>query len=253
MIATLTIEDRSVRVDLSAGVSLGLTIGEDGHHPRFFVDQAAQFQALKAGDFSGRVCHGGSCNADEVRFIPHCHGTHTEGLGHVTLARDPVDRSVNQAMYTATVVTVRPDQVNEQGSPLLPLSAFEAALDSQAIVIRTLPNDESKRWRDYSAAPPYPILSEDAMQAIAAAGIQHFLIDTPSVDAADDPSLRLHRIFWGLQDNADPAPDSRRSATITEMIFVPDHVADGRYLLHLGLSTLIGDATPSCPTLFELK
>ena len=87
---------------------------------------------------------------------------------------------------------------------------------------------------------------------VAAAGVEHLLIDTPSIDAADDPSLRLHRLFWQISADQPLPPPSRRRATLTEMIFVPDRVSDGDFLIHLGLSTLVSDATPSCPTLFEL-
>jgi len=252
MIANLTLDGQSVRTDLSAGVSLGIAISNDGRHPRFFVDQAARFSPLNAGDFTGRVCQGGSCNADIVEFIPHCHGTHTEGFGHVSETHDPVDSTINNAFYSARLVTIRPDQTDRHGSPLLSADDLADHLDGKALIIRTLPNDSSKCWRDYSRSPSYPILSEDAMRQVAEAGVQHLLIDTPSIDAADDPSLRLHRLFWQMDADRSLPPSSRRSATLTEMIFVPDHVKDGSYLIHLGLSTLVSDATPSCPTLFEL-
>jgi len=252
MIANLSLDGQPVKADLSAGISLGIAIAEDGRHPRFFVDQGARFSPLKAGDFSGRVCQGGSCNADVVEFIPHCHGTHTEGFGHVSETHDPVDASINNACYTARLISVRPDRIDRHGSPLLSSADLAGHLDRQALVIRTLPNEESKRWRDYSRSPCYPILSEDAMRQVAEAGIQHLLIDTPSIDAADDPSLRLHRLFWQMEADQPLPPTSRRCATLTEMIFVPDQVGDGDYLIHLGLSTLVSDATPSCPTLFEL-
>lgn len=252
MIANLTIDGQSVRADLTAGISLGIAIAEDGRHPRFFVDQGARFSPLKAGDFTGRVCQGGSCNADIVEFIPHCHGTHTEGFGHVSEAHDPVDATINNALYTARLVSVTPDRIDQHGSPVLSSADLADHLDRQALIIRTLPNDESKCRRDYSRAPCYPILSEEAMRQVAAAGVEHLLIDTPSIDAADDPSLRLHRLFWQISADQPLPPPSRRRATLTEMIFVPDRVSDGDFLIHLGLSTLVSDATPSCPTLFEL-
>ncbi|MEN1729008.1 MAG: hypothetical protein AAGJ52_11270, partial [Pseudomonadota bacterium] len=119
MIVSLTLDGREVRVDLSAGVSIGIAMGEDGRHPRFFVEKGAQFKPLQAGDFTGRVCGGGSCNADVVEFIPHCHGTHTESYGHVTTNQDPVDQKVNESLYTARLVSVTPDRHDEHGSPIL--------------------------------------------------------------------------------------------------------------------------------------
>jgi len=256
MIISLTRSDRAVKADLSRGITLGIPISEDGRHPRFFVGQGAKFEPLSAGDFTGRVCSGGSCNADIVEFIPHCHGTHTEGYGHVAAGRDPVNPEVNTALYFARLISVSPSQTDQHGYPILTsrdlFARNPSSNDYDALVIRTLPNERSKCWRDYSQAPPYPILSDEAMRRVAESGIQHLLIDTPSIDAADDPSLRLHRLFWQMTAEARQPPQIRRNATLTEMIFVPDVIEDGDYLIHLGLSTLVSDATPSCPTLFQL-
>jgi kynurenine formamidase len=252
MIATFTLDGQTVTTDLSAGVSLGIAISEDGRHPRFYTDEAARFRPMKAGSFSGRVRQGGSCNVDVVEFIPHCHGTHTEGFGHVAESHDPVDASLNTALFSARLISVEPARVDDQGSPILSSRDLADHLDRDALIIRTLPNEPSKRERHYNQGPRFPILSEDAMGAIAAAGVQHLLIDTPSIDAADDPSLRLHRLFWHMPPGAPKPPAARQRATLTEMIFVPNEIEDGDYLLHLGLSTLVSDATPSCPTLFKL-
>jgi hypothetical protein len=41
-------------------------------------------------------------------------------------------------------------------------------------------------------------------------------------------------------------------ATITEMVFVPDAVADGIYLLNIQIASLETDASPSKPVLYPL-
>ncbi len=66
-------------------------------------------------------------------------------------------------------------------------SAFERALVAcphavvTAAVVRTLPNDDSKRTREYSGTLP-PYLTLDAAQWLASAGVQHLVVDLPSVD-----------------------------------------------------------------------
>ena len=68
---------------------------------------------------------------------------------------------------------------------------------------------------------------------------------------------------------APPAPESRpedRSAhravppspprtdrTVTEMIYVPDRIADGRYVLNLQLPAFQSDAAPSRPIIYPLE
>jgi hypothetical protein len=68
-------------------------------------------------------------------------------------------------------------------------------------------------------------------------GIQHLLIDLPSVDKEkDEGKLLAHKAFWNVTDVNDLNLDARLEATITEMIYVPDNVADGSYLLNLQIA-----------------
>jgi arylformamidase len=43
-----------------------------------------------------------------------------------------------------------------------------------------------------------------------------------------------------------------RQATITELIFIPDEVPNGLYLLNLQVAPMENDAAPSRPVLFHL-
>lgn len=256
MIAQLQINGTARAVDLSAATCLAIPIRTDGRHPRFFVDESARFQPLQSGGFCGRVAGGGSCNVDRVEFVPHCHGTHTEGVGHILGDARPVQSDLDRALLPAAVVSVTPvDKTPETAAgvgPVITAESLSLPAGVRALVIRTLPNDESKCTRDYAQQPPYPLLSAEAMARIVESGIEHLLIDTPSVDAADDGGLLLqHRRFWGFQDgHPDPA---RAGCTITEMIYVPDSCRDGTYLLALGVSAIEGDASPSAPLLFPVS
>ena len=117
----------------------------------------------------------------------------------------------------------------------------------EAVVIRTYPNPPSKRGRSWSGSNP-PYLDPKASAWLAAEGVLHLLIDLPSVDPEEDGgALAAHTAFWGLPGNPRPA------ATITELIFVPDSLADGRYLLNLQVAAIENDASPSRPLLFKLK
>ncbi len=256
MIAQLSLDGNTCAVDLSAAVCLGIPLRPAGEHPRFFVDEPAQFTALASGSFCGRVERGGSCNVDRVAFVPHCHGTHTEGVGHVLGDNRSVQTDLDRGLVSAFVASVSGvDETTDTRAgigPVITAASLPLPEGIRALVIRTLPNDKSKCRRDYSSQPPYPLLSVEAMERIVAAGIEHLLIDTPSVDAADDGGhLRQHRRFWGVRSDR-PDPD-RSGCTITELIYVPDHCPDGHYLLALGVSTIEGDASPSAPLLFPIS
>lgn len=256
MIATIEFDGSRRQADLGRGTCLAIPLRDQGRHPHFFVDEPARFTPLAAGSFSGRVKQGCSCNVDRVEFVPHCHGTHTEGVGHVLGDARPVQQALNFGLLPAALVSVIPTEDSQDTPAGIGAVIEERMLDLppgiRALVIRTLPNSADKCTRRYDQAPPYPLLSVEAMEAIVEAGVEHLLIDTPSVDAADDGGrLAQHRRFWSFVD-AQPAA-GRATCTITEMIYVPDHLQDGLYLLSLGVSAIEGDASPSAPVLFPLS
>jgi hypothetical protein len=97
-------------------------------------------------------------------------------------------------------------------------------------------------------------MSEAAALFLRECGIQHLLIDLPSVDKEkDDGKLLAHKAFWNVTDVNQLNEDARLSCTITEMIFVPNEVADGIYLLNLQIASFENDASPSKPILYSIQ
>ncbi|HYP51473.1 MAG TPA: hypothetical protein VEQ34_11065 [Pyrinomonadaceae bacterium] len=92
------------------------------------------------------------------------------------------------------------------------------------------------------------------MRFIVESGVKHLLVDLPSIDRIfDEGKLSNHRIFWNIeQGEFEINPASRINNTITELIFVPQIVADGSYLLNLQTAAFVADAAPSRPVLFEV-
>ncbi|RME98682.1 MAG: cyclase family protein, partial [Bacteroidetes bacterium] len=118
--------------------------------------------------------------------------------------------------------------------------------ETQAVIIRTMPNDTAKRTRQYSGTNP-PYLAEAAAQLLVDYGVDHLLLDLPSVDREqDEGKLAAHRAFWQYPYAI------RETATITELCYVPDHLVDGLYLLNLQTSPILLDASPSKPVLYPL-
>lgn len=222
---------------------------------------------MRAGSFIGDTRQGGSCNASELNLNPHCHGTHTECLGHVVDRRVHIMDVAPSGLLSAQLISLpalRPAKTTERlpraarkGDQILTLDAVRQALGGQplasdALIVRTLPNPAAKRnWR-YTDSGDYPYFSVDAMCFIRDAGVQHLLIDTPSLDRLDDDgALELHRIFWCLSMRGRRVSrGARMAATVTEMIYVDDKVSDGAYWLSLQPAPFSGDASPSNPVIF---
>jgi hypothetical protein len=114
-------------------------------------------------------------------------------------------------------------------------------------VLRTLPNPTDKQLASYPGPQPAPYFTWAAMEAIARLPIQHLVVDLPSVDRLRDGGrVRNHRIYWQLPETGhDLPPHGRTDRTITELVFIPNHLPDGPGLLNLQAPPLYSDAVPS--------
>ncbi|MCA1797907.1 MAG: cyclase family protein [Xanthomonadaceae bacterium] len=126
------------------------------------------------------------------------------------------------------------------------LEVDSAPPDVSALVVRTLPNDLGKRTADWSKRDA-PFFTQDAMRVVVQRRIMHLLFDGPSLDRThDEGRLLAHRVFFGLPPAGHGTPNTTRSgATVTEMVFAPDTIDDGFYLLSLQVPAFISDAAPS--------
>lgn len=243
------------------GEALDITIALDfdGEQPNFYSADPASARPMHSGEFIGDTRLGGSCNAEHVDLIAHCNGTHTECVGHLTLERVSVHRRATAPLYVCQVVTVTPETVSasdehggtiaEKNDLLITRSALQAGFEKgnySALAVRTVPNGEDKLSRVYHAGST-AYFSVEAMQWVVDQGIDHLLVDTPSVDRLiDGGRLTTHRIFWGMTGASRSIKDAARpQATITELIYIADDIADGRYLLDLQVAPFISDAAPS--------
>src|SRR5262249_34925625 len=142
--------------------------------------------------------HGGSCNCEVVEFIPHCHGTHTESVGHLTRVRFPISAVPLPPFLPCSVISVEPFGREISSAAIEKATAGLDPAFLEALVVRTLPNSTAKltrRWED--ATTPY--FTPEAMRAIRGKGVQHLLVDLPSLDPLRDGGvLAAHRIFWDL-------------------------------------------------------
>jgi arylformamidase len=261
---------RRFAVAMDGGVSLAIPLDLHGAQPAHFGAPAARAEPLAAGGFLGDTRAGGSCNCESVTLVPHCNGTHTEGPGHVTRERLSVHGSALKPLFLAGLVSVTAEDaagcgettvpMPQRGDRMITARALAFALAAigaeslEALVVRTLPNPEEKRTRDWMSPPLPPYFSREALALLVERGVRHLLTDLPSVDRLlDDGRLAGHRVFFDLPpDGYAAAQVGRPEATITEMIYAPDRLADGIYALSLQLAAWMSDAVPSRPLLFPL-
>ena len=269
MNARMALGGRELLVDLSRPVSLALELDFSGPQPRHFGAPPASARPFEAPGFAGTVARGASCNCEVISLTPHCNGTHTECVGHLTRERLDASRVAPLGLLPALLVTVDPEPAGataegsdpqpHAGDLLVTRRVLERAwperapFEARALIVRTVPNRADKRVHDYSAETP-PYLTREAAQLLVGRGIAHLVVDLPSIDRArDEGRLTAHRIFFGLPPASAALAEARRpDATVTELAFVPEEARDGAWLLELQLPALGGDAVPSRPLLYPI-
>ena len=264
MKAQIEIGNKKYNVNFSKGIDISIPLNFNGEQPNTYGVDKATAKPYQDGQFIGDTRKGGPCNFETYSFTPHCNGTHTECIGHITDERIDILSSLNKEMIPSTLISITPKPTTENYKPELnsdDIVITKEDLITQLIdvnteflnglIIRTLPNSDNKKNRDYMKETP-AFFSIEAMEYLVNLGVQHLLVDTPSVDRLlDDGHLSAHNIFWetkGKEFN----PDTQNK-TITEMIFVPDSLEDGYYLLNLQIPAFVSDAAPSRPILYKIN
>lgn len=267
MAVTIHLDGTAYRLDLASPLDISIPLDFHGHQPNAFHLPQAVAHAAEGGGFIGDTRRGGSCNCETVTLNPHGNGTHTECVGHITDGRLSVSRLLRDAFVPCVLVTVTPGppDASEEISNMDDLAITRSVLDEglgtlgdipagffRGLVLRTLPNNIDKKGAWYSGENP-PYVTPAAMYRVRELGVEHLLLDLPSADREDDGGrLGAHRIFWDVPDGIRDAASPGSSRTITEMIYVPDDIADGLYVLNLQIPPFMLDAAPSRPILFKV-
>ena len=259
----LALLDNKYQIDLSKPIDISIPLTNTDENPIAWYIEKPVIEPVVFGDWIGKVSEGkSSTNFNNIFFNPHGHGTHTECLGHITNDFYSINQCLKQFSFFAKLITVEPEKIGDdfvitrkqvQNALSTSLEASGSlSMTNEAVIIRTLPNQRDKKSRKYSNTNP-PYLSEEAAIFIRESEIQHLLIDVPSVDKEhDEGKLLAHKAFWNVKDTLNLNTDARLNATITEMIFVPDEIEDGAYILNLQIASFENDASPSKPTLYKI-
>ena len=248
MTTTIRYNSRLYTIDLSKPLDISIPFRHGGSGIRAWGHEPASIQPYTSDTLIGSVTEGAAVNFNDIHFNPHAHGTHTECYGHISKEVHSVNNLFKRFFFYTEVITIAPEKY--QDDFVISRKQLRYALRNrkrEALVIRTLPNTRQKVTQDYTHTNP-PYLLEETAIYLKESGIEHLLIDLPSVDREQDAgALLAHRAFWNMEGKI------RKKASITELIFVRNEIPDGTYFLSFQVGPFENDAAPSRPVLYAIQ
>jgi len=247
MKASIQHNNKTYNIDLSQPLDISIPLRANSDNVTAWYVDAPKINPVVGDGFIGEVKKGGSVNFRNISFNPHGHGTHTECVGHIAEETYSINQCLTQFFFLAKLVTIEPEIIN--GDSIITLEQIKSAWENNngsAIVIRTTPNNISKLSKNYSNTNP-TFIHYTAIHYLIENGVEHLLIDTPSVDKeVDGGELLAHRAFWEYPKNI------QTKRTITELIYVDNKIKDGNYFLNIQIASFENDASPSKPILYKV-
>ncbi len=248
MIASIFHKGKDYKVDLYQPIDISIPLSSDKNCTSAWYVESMKIEAVTNGNWIGDVNKGGSVNFRNITFNPHGNGTHTECVGHISKEFVTINQCLKQFMFLSEVVTILPTQL-DNGDYVITKKQLEIVLENtkpEAVIIRTLSNGLNKLTMQYSNTNP-PYILEEGIHFLNEIGVQHLLIDMPSIDRENDEGkLLAHHAFWQYPNN------TQFHKTITEFIYVPNEIDDGTYILNLQIASFENDASPSKPILYKI-
>ena len=247
-----------VNADDGVDISIPVEFNED-KNPKFYDTSNPKNKYYSNNKIEYNIKKTASCSVPIVEMNIHCMGTHTETANHIINDAPNISTIKSLNFVPSQLITVIPVTETdesyhhdiEQGDKVITKQILKNHnIDenfSKALIIRTSPNEGSKKHRNYNENH-HPYLSNDAISYIKDLGVKHLLIDTPSVDRYNDNGkLGNHHIFFKNKNG------ECNSHTMTELIFVPDECKDGKYFLCIGFPNFKLDAAPSRPIIYKIN
>ena len=245
----LSYQDHTYEADLAKPLDVSIPLREGTDGVNCFYAPLMEMTPVVAGDFVGSTEKGGLVNFFNVKLNPHGNGTHTECVGHISKEKYTINDNLKKYHYIAKLVSVYPTKLENGDRVILKdqIVPLFSNGEAEALLIRTLPNSEQKLSFNYSGTNP-PYIDPAAITYLVDCGLQHLLVDLPSVDKEEDGgALSAHKAFWHYPDRP------RKKSTISELIFVNNEINDGLFLLNIQVASFELDVSPSKPILYDLK
>ncbi|NNM16563.1 MAG: cyclase family protein [Bacteroidia bacterium] len=236
-------------IDLNKPIDISIPLRAGKENVNAFYAEPVRIEPFRMEGFVGSVKEGAPVNYMNIFFNPHGNGTHTECVGHISKEDFSINQSLKNFFFLSQLISVTPE-IKPNGDRVISKAQLQNAnlkTGPEAIVIRTLPNENDKLNFQYTGTNP-AYLDEAATEFLVEKEYTHLLIDTPSVDREEDEGKLLsHHAWWNYPTKI------RAHSTITEMIFIPNDVKDGLYFLNLQIASFENDASPSKPLLYALQ
>jgi arylformamidase len=248
MFCNINHKGKTYKVDFDQPIDISIPLRSGAENVSAWYVDPVKIEPVHMGEWVGEVKQGAAVNFRNISFNPHGNGTHTECVGHISNEDHSINQCLQKFFFTAELITLLPEE-RSGGDRVITKKQLEIMLQGkqpEAVVIRTLSNPPEKINAQYSKTNP-PYLLEEAALYLHECGVSHLLIDLPSVDKeVDGGKLLAHRAFWQY-----PA-HTQFHRTITELIYVPNYVMDGLFILNLQIASFENDASPSKPVLYRV-
>jgi len=250
--------DKGLYIETSEPLDISIPITTAENSIRAWYCGPVKIEPVRMGDFIGDVNQGGSVNFKNIFLNPHGNGTHTECVGHISKENFTINQCLKEFHFFSRLISVDPKKVKSEIDDNTDLVISRRELEDKltaalikgkhrALIIRTLPNEFERIYKNYTESNP-PYLTEDAIKYIIEMGIDHLIIDVPSVDREiDNGKLTAHHVFWNYPEN----PQLHR--TITELAYIDNSIKDGEYFLNIQIASFESDASPSKLVLYKIN
>lgn len=249
MVAYFEDKSKKYKVDLSKAIDISLELVPGQASPNCFYAPLFDAVPYRSGDFVGSTLEGAPVNFMNVIINPHGNGTHTECVGHISKEKVTINEVLTDFHFIVKLVSIYPQKLGNGDRVISEdqIKDYFEKDEAQAIIIRTLPNHTEKKSMNYSGTNP-PYIESKALKYLISCGVEHFLIDLPSVDREEDEGkLEGHKAFWEYPETLN------KNRTISELVYIDDEVKDGFYLLNLQIASFGIDVSPSKPILYKLE
>lgn len=234
-------------IETSVGFDLSIPLRAGANNVNAWYVKPIKIEPVINSEFIGDVNQGGAVNFRDIYLNPHGNGTHTECVGHISKEDFTINQCLKEFHFLAKLITVEPESIFNPDYKQKDLIITKAILQRQiknwgeesALIIRTIPNSDEKLNHQYSSSNP-PYFTKEAIEFINDLGVQHLMVDLPSVDReVDNGQLIAHKTFWNYPKNP------LKSKTISELLYVPDFVVDNTYFVQIQIMSIESDASPS--------
>ena len=230
-------KDFKVNTDHAVDITLGINKSENVN---CYYLSGPSFSYFESEAFSGNLSKGGSVNCEQMTFYAHASGTHTECALHVADVDFDMRHLDFAPLQIGVLISVSPSPIGpDKVIDLSSLKGLNNPYDAKVLMVRTLPNLESKAVANYSGTNPV-YFEPDVLLFIKSLGFEHLICDIPSIDKESDEGKLLAHKHWFLDNGKATVKRS-----ITELAYMPDRLSDGLHAVQMQVPKIQSDAVPS--------